>query len=179
MTAREALENPPIPEGAAHNERGLDSADVVERLKLIPAGCNFEAIPEGHPLSVKGLISHVYRRLDPNAPSYTMIANGGGGTHGYHYSEPRRLTNRERARLQTFPDDFVFADGGPGRSAYPRVRKQIGNAVPPRAALAITSALVQAFDFAGLAGRPARELNAARAVVARPATLALRSVEAA
>ena len=130
ITVAEALENPPIPNEAPNHERGLDTPDVVERLKLIPPGKNYEVIPSGHPLAVKGLISHVYRRLDPDQPSYTIIANGGGGTHGYHYAEPRRLTNRERARLQTFPDDFVFADGGPGRSAYPRVRKQVGNAAP-------------------------------------------------
>ena len=43
----------------------------------------------------------------------------------YHWSEPRALTNRERARLQTFPDGFRFT-GGRGS-----VRRQIGMAVPP------------------------------------------------
>jgi len=142
VTVREALEKPPIAEDAPNHERGLDSPEVVERLKLIPPDKNYEVIPPDHPLAVKGLISHVYRRLDPDQPSYTIIANGGGGTHGYHHIEPRRLSNRERARLQTFPDDFVFADGGPGRSAYPRVRRQIGNAVPPRAAEIVLAALV-------------------------------------
>jgi DNA (cytosine-5)-methyltransferase 1 len=179
VTAREALEQPPIPDDAANNESGLDSPDVVERLKLIPAGCNYQVIPSSHRLAVKGLISHVYRRLDPDAPSYTMIASGGGGTHGYHYLEPRRLTNRERARLQTFPDEFVFADGGPGRSAYPRVRKQIGNAVPPRAGEAFAAALAEALDYAGLAGRTARELSAATAKARKPAASRVQSAEAA
>jgi DNA (cytosine-5)-methyltransferase 1 len=165
VSVREALEVPPISEDAPNHERGLDSPEVVERLKLIPPGRNYEVIPPDHPLAVKGLISHVYRRLDPNQPSYTIIANGGGGTHGYHYSEPRRLSNRERARLQTFPDDFVFADGGGGRggrSAYPRVRRQIGNAVPPRAAEVVVDALVQVLHRAGVEGRTARELREAR-----------------
>ena len=89
-----------------------------------------------------------------------MIANGGGGTHGYHHVEPRRLSNRERARLQTFPDDFVFWDGGSkaGRSAYPRVRRQVGNAVPPAAGAVVVGALVGALLRAGVEGRPAREL---------------------
>jgi DNA (cytosine-5)-methyltransferase 1 len=39
-------------------------------------------------------------------------------------AEPRALTNRERARLQTFPDDFVF------EGSKESVRKQIGMAVP-------------------------------------------------
>ena len=159
-TVREALDVNPIPEDGPNHERGLDSPDVVERLKLIPPGRNYEVIPDDHPLAVKGLISHVYRRLDPGKPSYTIIANGGGGTHGYHHVEPRRLSNRERARLQTFPDTFVFYDGGPkaGRSAYPRVRRQVGNAVPPAAAHVIVGALAQALQQAGVKGRGSREL---------------------
>ena len=159
VTAREALELPPILEDAPNHERGLDSPEVVERLKLIPPGRNYTVIPSDHPLAVKGLISHVYRRLDPDEPSYTVIANGGGGTHGYHYAEPRRLSNRERARLQTFPDTFVFADGGPGRSAYPRVRRQVGNAVPPRAAEIVVAALTRRLELAGVQMRARSELR--------------------
>jgi DNA (cytosine-5)-methyltransferase 1 len=143
----------------------MDSPDVVERLKLIPPGSNFEAVPDGHRLAVKGLISHVYRRLDPDKPSYTIIAGGGGGTHGYHHIEPRRLSNREKARLQGFPDDFVFEYGdGPRdeRSAYPRVRRQIGNAVPPPAADVIVSSVAEALLKAGVRPRTGRELLAAR-----------------
>jgi DNA (cytosine-5)-methyltransferase 1 len=159
-TVGQALDDDPIPEDAANHERWLDTPDVMERLKLIPPGKNYEAIPADHPLAVRGLISHVYRRLEPDKPSYTIIANGGGGTHGYHHVEPRRLSNRERARLQTFPDDFVFWDGGikAGRSAYPRVRRQVGNAVPPAAGAVVVGALIGALLRAGVEGRPAREL---------------------
>ena len=159
-TVWDALEAEPIREDAPNHERGLDSPEVVERLKLIPPGKNYEVIPDGHPLAVKGLISHVYRRLDPGKPSYTIIANGGGGTHGYHHIEPRRLSNRERARLQTFPDDFIFYDGGPkaGRSAYPRVRRQVGNAVPPAAGQIVVGAEVATLRRAGVEGRGKREL---------------------
>jgi DNA (cytosine-5)-methyltransferase 1 len=55
----------------------------------------------------------------------------------YHWEEPRALTNRERARLQTFPDDFVFY-GGRGS-----VRKQIGMAVPPMGAKIIFEAILK------------------------------------
>ena len=167
VTVREALDADPLPDAAPNHERGLDGPDVVERLKLIPPGGNYQVIPAGHQHAVKGLISHVYRRLDPDKPAYTMIAAGGGGTHGYHHVEPRRLTNRERARLQGFPDDFVFEHGcGPGpresRSAYPRVRRQVGNAVPPPAAEVIVSAVAEVLLRANVSPRTARELASAR-----------------
>ncbi|MEH1130136.1 DNA cytosine methyltransferase [Micromonospora sp. CPCC 206061] len=163
-TVADALDRDPIPDDAPNHERGLDSPEVVKRLKLIPPGANYEVIPQGHPSAVKGLISHVYRRLDPNKPAYTMISGGGGGTHGYHHAEPRRLSNREKARLQGFPDDFVF-EHGPVRnraSAYARVRRQIGNAVPPPAAKEIVGALTQVLLAAGVPPRKADELAAAR-----------------
>lgn len=168
VTVAQALDSMPIPDEAPNHERRLDSPDVIERLKMIPPGSNYEVIPDGHPLAVRGLISHVYRRLDPDAPAYTIIANGGGGTHGYHHREPRRLSNREKARLQSFPDDFVFEHGTDStsphsaRSAYPRVRKQIGNAVPPVAAKVIIGAVVNALAEAGVQPRFARDIASAR-----------------
>lgn len=110
----------------AFNNEHINCADKTRRmLDLIPEGGNFTDIPKDHPLYVKGMISHVYRRINRNEPAKTIIAAGGGGTWGYHYPDPRPLTNRERARLQSFPDDFEFT----GNIA--EVRRQIGNAVPP------------------------------------------------
>ena len=115
-------------------------ADKTRRmLELIPEGGNFSDIPKNHPLYVKGMISHVYRRLNRNKPSTTIIAGGGGGTWGYHYEEPRPLTNRERARLFGYPDDFEFV------GTIAEVRKQIGNSVPPPAAKVLAEALLPAF----------------------------------
>lgn len=149
--------------GRANHDIGLDGPDVIARLKLIPPGKNYTVIPHGHELAVRGLISHVYRRLEPDQPSYTIIANGGGGTHGYHHEEPRRLSNREKARLQTFPDSFIFEGGSANpHAAYPPVRAQIGNAVPPRAARVIIEALAQTLRQVGIRGRTRRELDEAR-----------------
>jgi len=66
-------------------------------------------------------------RLDPNLPSKTVISGGtkGGGRSHLHPIYPRTLSVRESARLQTFPDDFIFC----GSSA--RQFTQVGNAVPP------------------------------------------------
>ena len=128
VSAREALFNPPIPANAFNNEITKQSATVVERLKSIKPGENVWTadLPEHLKLNVKNTkMSQIYKRLDPNKPSYTITGSGGGGTHGYHWLEPRALTNRERARIQTFPDDFVFT------GSKEKVRKQIGMAVPP------------------------------------------------
>ncbi len=141
-TCRTAIENPPIPEDAANNEATKQSPQVVERLKHIKPGENaFTAnLPPKLQLNVSGArISQIYKRLDPDKPSYTVTGSGGGGTHIYHWSEPRALTNRERARLQTFPDTFVFA------GSKESVRKQIGMAVPCEGAKIIFEALLKSF----------------------------------
>lgn len=140
VTAKQALEEPPIPDDALNQERTRQSMRVIERLKHIPEGKNawYEGIPEDLRLRVKGaFLSHIYRRLTANEPSYTVTGSGGGGTHVYHWKEHRALTNRERARLQTFPDDFKFA----GRKE--QVRKQIGMAVPPLASEIIFEAILK------------------------------------
>jgi DNA (cytosine-5)-methyltransferase 1 len=142
ISAREALENPPIPKDAANQERTSQSKTVIERLKHIPAGENawHKNIPEHLRLNVKGAkMSQIYKRLSPDKPSYTITGSGGGGTHVYHWSENRALTNRERARIQTFPDSFIF------EGSKESVRKQIGMAVPPTAAKIIIEAVLKTF----------------------------------
>ena len=147
-SCREALEG--IPADAANQEPTKMSRQVAERLSYIREGENvWQAeesgrLPEHLCLNVKGArLSQIYRRLDPSKPSYTVTGSGGGGTHVYHWSENRALTNRERARLQTFPDDFVFC------GSKESVRKQIGMAVPCDGAQAILEALLKT-----LAGTP-------------------------
>ena len=142
VTCKTALEVPPIPKDVANNELTKQSHQVVERLKYIKPGQNaFTAdIPEDLQLKVKGAkISQIYKRLNPTKPAYTVTGSGGGGTHIYHYDEPRALTNRERARLQTFPDDYVF------EGSKESVRKQIGMAVPQKGARVIFEAILKTF----------------------------------
>lgn len=140
-TAKWALEHAPVPD--LNNEMPRMTARVVERLKLIGEGENAFNAPrlKEHPelqLKVKGAkISQIYRRLDSNKPAYTVTGSGGGGTHIYHYREDRALTNRERARLQTFPDDFEFL------GTRESVRKQIGMAVPAYGARQIFEAVLK------------------------------------
>jgi DNA (cytosine-5)-methyltransferase 1 len=142
ISAKSAIENPPIPKNALNHEITAQAKIVIERLKHIPPGENVwhEGIPDHLKLNVKGArMSQIYRRLHPDKPSYTITGSGGGGTHGYHWSENRALTNRERARIQTFPDDFIF------EGSKESVRKQIGMAVPPKAANVVVSAVLKTF----------------------------------
>jgi len=137
VTAGEALEGA---ENIIYNNEHINSAaKTIELLKLIPEGGNFTDVPKDHPLYVKGMISHVYRRINRDEPAKTIIAAGGGGTWGYHYPDPRPLTNRERARLQSFPDEFQF------EGSVTEVRRQIGNAVPPQGVRAVAKRLMPLF----------------------------------
>lgn len=112
---------------------------TVALLSKIGPGGNFSDLDPSDPLYVKGMISHVYRRIDPSKPSMTLIAGGGGGTWGYHYPEPRALTNRERARLQSFPDTFEF------EGTFTEIRRQLGNAVPPVGVVPLVNSLLPLF----------------------------------
>lgn len=137
-TAGEALKN--VEKALFNNEHQNIKDKTRQMLKLIPEGGNFTSIPKDSPYYVKGMISHVYRRLDRNKPSTTIIAGGGGGTWGYHFEEPRPLTNRERARLFGYPDSFKF------EGSITEVRRQIGNSVPPVAAKVVAEHLLPAFS---------------------------------
>ena len=70
--------------------------------------------------------------LDPKQPSLTITTIP---DDFIHYSEPRVMTVRECARLQTFPDWFEFkgpyTTGGPRRAKQTPRYTQVGNAVPP------------------------------------------------
>ena len=141
-SCRKAIEEPPIPQDALNNERTRQSDVVVRRLQHILPGQNaFTAdLPEELQLNIKGAkISQIYKRLDPTKPSYTVTGSGGVGTHIYHWEEPRAVTNRERARLQTFPDTYEF------KGNKESVRKQIGMAVPCRGAQIIFEAILKSF----------------------------------
>lgn len=142
-----------LPEGAfpdGSHARAKESPQVLRRMAEIPPGGNHLAV-EGTPHQVRGKgLSLVYRRLHPLQPAYTVVAHGGGGTWGYHYRRGlSRLTNRERARLQGFPDGFLFW-GSPQR-----VRAQIGEAVPPLLSLALAQAVLAVLADLGQTALPA------------------------
>ena len=141
VSAGTALSNIPI-DAPNHEVRKLQDK-VRLRLSYIKPGQNVwqaENLPPELEIQTKTKISQIYRKLDPTKPSYTVTAPGGGGTFMYHWSdEQRELTNRERARIQTFPDDYKFY------GKYSSVRKQIGMAVPPKGAEMIFNAVLNTF----------------------------------
>lgn len=142
-TCKDAIEKPPIKPGTPNHDLTKQHPRVVERLKHIKPGENAWTanLPEELKLNVTGAqISQIYKRLDPTKPAYTITGSGGGGTHVYHWAENRALTNRERARLQTFPDSFVFEGSKEG------VRRQIGMAVPPEGAKVLFEAIAKTLE---------------------------------
>lgn len=76
------------------------------------------------------------RHLKADRPGYTVRAEAHGNTH-WHYSLPRRMTNREAARIQSFPDEFIFD------AMLRETERMIGNAVPPVLAWHIARAVAE------------------------------------
>lgn len=106
---------------------------VIERYKHIGQGQNWEAVPD-HLMNdtytdKTRCHTGIYRRLHPKEPSI-VIANYRKNML-IHPFENRGLSLREAARLQSFPDDFVF------KGTLGAMQQQIGNAVPPLMAEAI------------------------------------------
>lgn len=85
-----------------------------------------------------------WRRLNPELPSHTLVAHLGTDTYSHiHPWEPRGISVREAARLQSFPDDFLF------NCSMGDAFKQIGNAVPPMLSRAIAIALKKSLKRKG------------------------------
>ncbi len=82
-----------------------------------------------HGKSIFGVYNHAFNKPRPNRPSNTVKENH--GSVFLHYEQNRAMTPRELARLQSFPDEFIF------EGAKNQILTQIGNAVPPRLAEAI------------------------------------------
>ncbi len=111
----------PLPE--INHEWTKHSKEFMERLAKVPAGGSlYETFYDAYKRQYKGL------------PSMTVKENH-GGTHIHPYLN-RVISAREMARLQTFPDSFIF------EGTMKKAMWQIGNAVPPRLAECIGQALI-------------------------------------
>ncbi len=78
------------------------------------------------------------RKLSANKPSQTIRAES-HGNHQFHYKHPRRISMRESARFQSFPDNFKFFGG------IRAMERMIGNAVPPVLAWHLGKAIVEQY----------------------------------
>ena len=114
--------------------------EVQERMKYVPQGGNWQNVPE-HLWKTQRSNRHssAYRRLDESKPSITIDT---GHMNYFHPIYNRVPTVRESARLQSFPDDFVFI-GTPTSQL-----RQVGNAVPPLMAKAVAELIKEVLNNA-------------------------------
>ncbi len=108
---------------------------VKETIALVPEGGNYKDLPEGWGESRK--FNEAWTRYDGNKPSKTIDT---GHRNHFHYKYNRVPTVRENARLQSFPDDFVFL--GTKTQQY----RQVGNAVPPLLGFALANELIKILE---------------------------------
>lgn len=127
------------------------AAEIAEN--LLEQACAIEGISEAnHPERYRLLRKKIvppydrekfhdkWKRLNPDKPSHTLVAHLSVDTYSHiHPWEPRGISVREAARLQSFPDDFLF------QCAMSDAFKQIGNAVPPLLAYALAKNLSKHF----------------------------------
>ena len=112
---------------------------IVERYPHIPPGGNWADIPEEMMDSYKDRTrchTGIYRRLDPNRPS--IVIGNFRKNMLIHPHEHRGLSVREAARLQSFPDSFVF------KGTIGLQQQQVGNAVPPLLAKVVFETVLEA-----------------------------------
>lgn len=124
VTVKEAIDDLPKLENGETSEipnhtAMKHSTQMLEKMSYVSDGGNRNDIPEN--IRPKSGDSRKYIRYNSKKPSFCVT---GDMRKIFHYSQNRALTCRELARLQTFPDSFVFL-GNAGK-----VQQQIGNAVP-------------------------------------------------
>lgn len=110
---------------------------MLEKMSYVRDGGDRFDIPEK--LRPKSGDARKYIRYNSKEPSICIT---GDMRKVFHYNQNRALTGRELARIQTFPDDFIFK-GNAGK-----IQQQIGNAVPPRLAFQIANCVKETLENA-------------------------------
>lgn len=116
-----------------HSRRNSNEL-VTKRMSFIPQGGNWKDIPSELGTG-GGVHSNAYKRLDPSKPSITI--KHAAKAMIIHPTENRILTVRECARLQSFPDNFVFLGNNSDQ------HQQLANAVPPLLGKAIADQIYE------------------------------------
>lgn len=109
--------------------------EVKDVISLVPDGGNFKDLPKGVGESRK--FNEAWRRYDSSKPSRTIDT---GHRNHFHYKYNRVPTVRENARLQSFPDKFIFL--GSKTEQY----RQVGNAVPPLLSKSVAEEILKIID---------------------------------
>lgn len=125
-------------DGCTNNLVTKNAPFIIERYKHIPQGGNWESIPAelmGNYKDRSRCHTGIYRRLCENSPS--VVIGNYRKNMLIHPHQDRGLSVREAARLQSFPDSFVF-EGSIGFQ-----QQQVGNAVPPFLAKAIFNQIIR------------------------------------
>lgn len=117
-----------------NHEVSQHSEKTISIIALVPDGGNYKNLPEH--LRETRRVHIAWTRYNSKKPSPTIDT---GHRHHFHYNFNRIPTVRESARLQSFPDDFIFY--GSKTSQY----KQVGNAVPPLMAESLGKQLIKLF----------------------------------
>lgn len=119
-----------------HNHVGTNHSQMVkDTIALVPEGGNYKDLPEGWGESRKFHVA--WTRYHGDKPSTTIDT---GHRNHFHYKWNRVPTVREAARLQSFPDDFVFT------GTKTQQNRQVGNAVPPLLGKALGEALMKIIE---------------------------------
>ncbi len=112
---------------------------VKDTIALVPEGGNYKDLPPGWGESRK--FNEAWTRYHSKKPSKTIDT---GHRNHFHYKYNRVPTIRENARLQSFPDDFVFL------GTKTQQNRQVGNAVPPLLGYHLGMALKSIIEGKGL-----------------------------
>jgi DNA (cytosine-5)-methyltransferase 1 len=120
--------------GIYNHEITIHSNKTINTIALVPDGGNYKNLPKS--LQNTRKVNIAWTRYSSSKPSLTIDT---GHRHHFHYKYNRIPTVRESARLQSFPDNFIFY--GSKTSQY----KQVGNAVPPMMAAILAKALKVVF----------------------------------
>lgn len=126
MVTRDAIYDMMNNKDLANNTPSVHKGIAVKRMHMIAAKQNWTSLNE----EIRSVHSGAYGRLDWDLPAVTITTRFDTPSAG-RYIHPvfdRTITPREAARIQSFPDDFVFY------GTKTCICKQIGNAVPPRLA---------------------------------------------
>lgn len=118
--------------GVFNHEITIHTEQTQRIIAMVPDGGNYKDLPVE--LQQTRKVHIAWTRLDSRKPSITIDT---GHNHHFHYLFNRVPTARESARLQSFPDTFLFLGNKMSQL------KQIGNAVPPLMAYAIAKQLKQ------------------------------------